>query len=602
MKHAMITICLLAVLLLCSCDLQDQGHTESTDPVLRETISGRTSKTPSETTNGGTETASEGEKETSQEPEAQEPILWTFADPSDEKTQIRATGEEQALRLYLPSSASLKSVPLYCSEGTVELTGDNGVQLRLASGESADLTRFPGNGQTEARCAFRIGAHSGALTVFRSENLDAMFLVSDDPVNCGRSWVEASRKHTAKAKGAMTLLSPTGETVYSGALTQIKGRGNSTWTAPKRPYQIKLEKKTDLIAGNSANASKTWLLLANYMDASMMRNDLIFDVSRALGLEDTPEYAHADLWYDGEYRGSYLMTEKVEIGSGRIEIEDLEKAVENANPAYDFDAPTVKRDTTPWGTEMQYAEGIADPEDLSGGYLLEMEKKSRARKEVSWFQTRNGDYLFVNSPEVASRDALLYIAGLYQDFEDAVVNGGYHPETGMHYSEYVDLESLVRCYLAMEVSGNSECFMNSTFFYKDAGDGKLRCGPMWDYDLSLSVLSTELRAGKSRLGSALLALPDFSARVEALYRETLYPLLGSYLSEDGRIESLRKQLAASARMNYTLWAYRSYTGEAQAGDGFDENVAFVADYLSQRREFLLTAFRELVDGAEKEKP
>ena len=55
-------------------------------------------------------------------------------------------------------------------------------------------------------------------------------------------------------------------------------------------------------------------------------------------------------------------------------------------------------------------------------------------------------------------------------------------------------------------------------------------------------------------------------------------------------------------MNYTLWAYRSYTGEAQAGDGFDENVAFVADYLSQRREFLLTAFRELVDGAEKEKP
>ena len=518
-------------------------------------------------------------------------LLWTFADPSDKQTRITAAEFDGALTLCLPSSSSLCAVTLYCSEASVELTGGDGVRLDVPSGGSADFTLFPGDGRTASRCSYRIGDKTGELTVMRSENVDALFLVSDDPAGRGRGWVESSPDHSLKATGGMTLLDPAGKAVYSGALTQIKGRGNSTWGLPKRPYQIKLEKKTDLLGtGDRANSSGTWLLLANYLDASLMRNDLILDISRALGLIDTPEYAHADLWYDGEYRGSYLITEKVEIGSGRVEIRNLEKHVKTANPGYDFDAPAVKRDVTPWGTEMQYAEGVEYQGDLSGGYLLEIENEDRIRSEVSWFRTRNGDFINVKSPEAVPRDALLYIAGIYQEFEDAVFNGGVNPDTGKLYSDYADLDSLVLCYLAMELSGNSECFVNSTFFYKDAGDAKLRCGPMWDYDLSLSVLSTEVRAGKTRLGGALTALPDFAAKVGETYRETLYPLLENFLSENGRIESLRAQLSASARMNYTLWPYRSYMGEAQAGDGFDPNVDYVADYLSQRREFLLTAF------------
>ena len=527
-------------------------------------------------------------------------LLWTYADNSNKLTLITAAETDGALTLFLPSSASLDAVRLYCPEDRIELTGDNGARLELVSGGSADFTLFPGDGRTEAHGTFRIGDRTGTLTVMRSENVDSLFLVSEDPVNCGREWVESSPDHSLKTKGGMALLDPAGKTVYSGALTQIKGRGNSTWGKPKRPYQIKLNQKTDLLkTGKSANASKTWLLLANYMDASMMRNDLIYDMSREMGLRDTPEYAHTDLWYDGEYRGSYLICEKVEVASGRVEIADLEKAIEKANPDYDFDAPAVKQDVTPWGTDMQYADGVAYHGDFSGGYLLEMEHENRIHDEVSWFQTRKGDYICVNSPEAVPRDALLYIADLYQKFEDAVYNGGVNPETGKHYYDYADIDSLVRCYLVMEASGNSESYVNSTFFYKDAGSDKLRCGPMWDYDLSLSVLADEIRAGKNHLGAALTALPDFSARVREVYREKLYPLIGGYLSPDGHIESLRTKLSASARMNYTIWPYCSYLGDAQAGDGFDENVDYVADYLSRRSEFLLTAFENLPASPEE---
>jgi len=593
MKRAIIVLfCLLFVTLFCACEARENTNAESEGPIVCDT----TGVIPNEVTNEATDEVT-GDSPSPQGEET-DPVLWSFADPLNDLTLIRAyAGDDGELTLFLPSSLSLDAVPLFFSDGLIELTGGKGTRLTLASGEKADLTVFPGDGRTEAVCEYHIGDISGTLTVLKSENIDAMFLVSDDPVNCGRSWVEASKDHSAKAKGSMTLLDPAGNTVYSGSLTQIKGRGNTTWAMPKRPYQLKLDQKADLPeTGNSANDSKTWLLLANFLDASMIRNDLIFDISRALGLEDTPEYAHTDLWYDGEYRGSYLITEKVEIGSGRVDVTDLEKAIEDLNPEYDFDAPAVKQDVTPWGTKMQYVDGISDPEDISGGYILEMESESRIQSEVSWFETRNGDFLYVRSPEALSRDALIYIAGVYQSFEDAVCNGGYDPETGKHYTDFVDFESLVRCYIAMEVSGNSECYVNSTFFYKDAGDEKLRCGPMWDYDLSLSVLQTEIRAGKTRLGSALTALPDFSARVEKVYRELLYPLLGEFISPDGRIEDLRNTLSASARMNYTLWPYRSYTGEAQGGDGFDENVDYVINYLSERRQFLLTAFEESVSG------
>ena len=74
----------------------------------------------------------------------------------------------------------------------------------------------------------------------------------------------------------MLMLDAAGEAVYDGKLTQIKGRGNSTWLQAKKPYQIKLKEKADLLqSGEKANANKTWILLANAVDASLLRNQIV---------------------------------------------------------------------------------------------------------------------------------------------------------------------------------------------------------------------------------------------------------------------------------------------------------------------------------------
>lgn len=75
-----------------------------------------------------------------------------------------------------------------------------------------------------------------------------------------------------------------------------------------------------------------------------------------------------------------------------------------------------------------------------------------------------------------------YISALYQAFEDAVMNGGVHPDTDKDYREYVDLDSLAQCFLLLELSQCGDAFQSSTYFYKPAGEEKLYAGPLWDFD------------------------------------------------------------------------------------------------------------------------
>ncbi len=110
----------------------------------------------------------------------------------------------------------------------------------------------------------------------------------------------------------MSMVSADGGSVYSGGLKQIKARGNSTFTyADKKSYQIKLETASDLL-GNQEQV-KTWVLLAGYFDATQMHDKLMKDLATDLGLAYTASCNWVNLYYDGEYRGVYLLSEKIPL-------------------------------------------------------------------------------------------------------------------------------------------------------------------------------------------------------------------------------------------------------------------------------------------------
>ena len=522
--------------------------------------------------------------------------LYAYGDPTEENSRIEVQAVENENRLVLPATVSPEAVSFFFEipdPVKVSVTGDLG-SARLRSGEPVDLTALCGDGQYELTLEAKQGRTISqyALKLFFADRIGTMYLRSDDPENEGRPWVESSPDKSNKAKGNMLLQNADGSVVYNDALTQIKGRGNSTWQHDKKPYQIKLDKKTDLLqTGSDDNATKTWVLLANYSDPSMMRNTLIYNLGLELGMGFCTENSWVNLYYDGEYRGCYLLSEKVEVGSGRVDITDLEEQNEEANEGVDIEELPVEKATTANGATYLYCAGMESPEDVTGGYLLEMEIYTRVEEEVCYFTTTRGQNVVVKSPEYASREEMDYIASLYQEWEDAIYNGGVNPVTGKKYTEYVDLRSTAVCYLANEIAKNQDGFRTSSFFYKDSDDDMMYMGPLWDYDITLNfngkMQPTGFDTAKAGLGAVLCELGDFREAVKQVYLEEVYPLLtgvvladADAVSKNRVIRSIRYYdalLANTMRCDSLLWPNTEV---------WKQDVTQLGDFLAERAEYL----------------
>ena len=508
--------------------------------------------------------------------------------------------------LFLPANADLSQVPVYLDildpDAVVVAVGEYGT-APVTDGGTVDLVTLCGAGDVynlTLRAQKGEQTEETELTIYPSANVDAMYLVSDDPVNKGREWVEASVTKDNKATGTMVLQDADSAVVYDDLLTQIKGRGNSTWKLTKKPYQIKLDSKTDLLrTGNSENKSKTWVLLANFSDQASIRNTIALGLGAEMGMEYYMENRMIDLYYDGEYRGTYLLCEKVEVKEGRVDITDLEGANEDANSGVDLEELTVSVEKTANGATYTYCEGMNDPADTTGGYLLEMEVAYRTADEVCYFYTNRGNYVVVKSPEFASKAQMEYIATLYQEYEDALFNDGVNPDTGKRYTDYVDLESTAKCYIVNELAKNLDGFRTSAYIYKEAGVDLMKMGPLWDYDLGFGVGAgvdlqvqtqldpEDLYTARSIFGGMLYRQGDFREAVKALYTETVYPLLNDVLFGDadavsavGAIRSFdyyrEEYLSASVR-DRVLWR-----GDGDPAGSWLNQVNHLENYMTVR--------------------
>lgn len=120
----------------------------------------------------------------------------------------------------------------------------------------------------------------------------------------------------------------TAEQLYNG-VAEIKLRGNSTSGLAKRPFKVKLNSKTDIFGHGK---SKHWVLLANGIDVSLLRNKLLQGLAGDLGL-DYMESELITLVYNGEYQGVYELSEHVRVGSTRVDIFEWEDLAEDGAKA-----------------------------------------------------------------------------------------------------------------------------------------------------------------------------------------------------------------------------------------------------------------------------
>ncbi len=518
---------------------------------------------------------------------------------------IFAAAADGEMWFLLPSHTDLHSVPIsfQAPENAAVLLPD-GSPLR--SGEAADVAamavRNDDDGSLVLTCT--VVPQDGAPTTVRlcflkSENVGSMFLTVADPAY-GRAWIESSRDHSADAADrtdvSMRMQTADGAVVYNGALTSLRGRGNSTWqdVEGKKPYQIKLDKKTDLLStGNKANKNKTWVLLANTLDKSLLKNAVALDLARYLGLSESPEYTFVDLYFDGEYRGAYLLTEKPQINPGRVDIAELE----SHNTVTDENAK--QQGVNSWGLKYQYnPTAVCDADAINGGYLLESDAAFHA-KENSWFEVYDGRIIVVKSPEFCTKAQIEYISVLFNEAVKAAETNGYH---GKSVIDYFNVDSLAALYLVNEYMQNIDFLNSSTYYFlPDAGnatyENKLYAGPAWDFDVSLGCRKESVYRDPARMfwiddyavmfkGTVIRSAikekaKALNAAYDTLFSETPVSAQGLH-----SFSWFRSTLDMSQKMNFTVWSFND-SDYIPAYPTYEENYEYARNYLEQRHRSIL---------------
>ena len=227
---------------------------------------------------------------------------------------------------------------------------------------------------------------------------------------------------------------------------QVKGRGNSTWTMPKKPYRLKFVDKTAVLGMPSA---KNWVLLANYSDKTLLRTITAFELGSKIGADFTPQGRFVELVLNGEYNGAYFLTSQVEVHENRVNIPELKKS--NTSES-----------------------------EITGGYLLEQDMRL---DEDNWFYTKAKLPITIKSPGDITPIQLSYIKNYMQETEDAIFSADFaDPDKG--YNKYINTESFIHWFIVQEIMKNEDAKEKTSIIYYKNRNGKLGLGPLWDFDLA----------------------------------------------------------------------------------------------------------------------
>ena len=227
---------------------------------------------------------------------------------------------------------------------------------------------------------------------------------------------------------------------------RIKGRGNSTWNWPKKPYKIKLDTKETLLSDKDPLSrllpEKDWVLLSDYQDGVHLLNNVAFTVGRMLEMSFTNTIIPVELTLNGDYLGLYGLTEQVEVKKNRVNVGKT-------------------------------------------GILLELDQYF----DEEW-QFRSKVYnlpVMVKDPGLDSETELDLIESEWNNFELLVVNEDF---PNNNYLDYIDIESIAKYFIVNMLTSNEEInHPKSTYIHKELG-GKYTMGPIWDFDWAYGFEST----------------------------------------------------------------------------------------------------------------
>ena len=284
---------------------------------------------------------------------------------------------------------------------------------------------------------------------------------------------------------------------YGGV--ELKGRGNTTWGQDKRPYQIKFENKVDLLGMGRA---RKWVLLANVVDVTSLRNDVAFMLAEMVGMDYNYRGKFVELYVDGKYKGLYYAVQRIEIAKGSVDLRGEDGVLVEMDLIHDGEGSCY---TTYLGECLILKDSVKDineGDEVMGKFLANFNKAEMA--------VEKGDY-----------DELATV---------------------------FDIESFAKYFLINEFSTNPDAYSSSFYMYNN-DDGKIVAGPLWDFDFAFgnrewvwqvdeeffSPSANMIRkrealgedglkaySGISRLIYYLMEMPEFREEVARVFNEQMF--------------------------------------------------------------------------------
>lgn len=474
----------------------------------------------------------DGSQEESRKPE----VSLTFAVQSGESRELIHCWEnpEGEFFVFLPGYADMEDVSVSSAAGEIRIGED--LLTKCLSCAAYELNRtYP------FACKQGEKTLESTITFVYSGSVPSLYI---DVQSGSMDYIHLEKGN--EETGMMRLYGADGKILYSGNLSSVKGRGNTSWYADKKPYSLTLSEDADLL---NMGAAKRWILLAEGGNPLNIRNKIVCDFAKAVDMPFSPDCEWVNLYLNGEYTGLYLLTERNEVHPQRVDI------------------------------------------DESGSFLISMEdEKDMEEKELPYIKLDSAQVIRVRFSSIREQE----LAQMWSSLKNALVSeNGTDSKTGMQWTELIDLDSWVKKYLIEEIFANVDGGAVSQYFYLDgtAVQPKIFAGPVWDYDYSMGGEEFWLGSYPAYLTMAReytddgLYLPwfyelyrkeTFYTRLQELYEEAFLPSV-TKLIETG-LDQYFDLISQSAVCDGIRWDH--------AKDDIQADYDLIKSFLAERIRFL----------------
>lgn len=347
-------------------------------------------------------------------------------------------------------------------------------------------------------------------------------------------------------------------TVFENNQVEIRGRGNSTWGMPKKPYRLKFADDVSILG---MPAARNYVLLAEYADKSLLRNTIAYKFSGMLeNIEHAASTRVVEVYFNGAYHGVYTLTEHMEVHENKLFI--------GSNPGHH-----------------------------NTGYFMELDQRfDQHGKEVGVDGIRVAGIPYVFKEPTPHDDLTSRQVEFMDNYIRVMENTLIHKDG---YEYYMDVDNFIDYFIVQELFKNVDVGWGSVFFYKRPNE-VLRMGPIWDFDLAMGNANYidygpenwyGMRNHKNRWFQLMMGIPDIRDRFKARYIELYSHEIPLLLEAVGQLGNAMIPLA---ERNFTRWDRLGHYDwpnphEMVEATTYQEQVDYLYHYIKARADWMYYA-------------